>query len=132
DDPRVARIVEAVRKVEAGEPVEGGERPKVRPRAVRAFGLRHYLMIAAVALLLLTIGGVIAWRSAMARPAPELAVLPFDDLSPTHDKAYFAQGVAEEIQSTLDRKSTRLNSSHRTISYAVFCLKKKKILRSSS
>src|SRR5438094_1904459 len=27
----------------------------------------------------------------------------------------------------LDRKSTRLNSSHRTISYAVFCLKKKKI-----
>src|SRR5437667_10652619 len=26
----------------------------------------------------------------------------------------------------LDRKSTRLNSSHITISYAVFCLKKKK------
>src|SRR5258707_5623715 len=28
---------------------------------------------------------------------------------------------------TLDRKSTRLNSSHANISYAVFCLKKKKI-----
>src|SRR5437667_5928029 len=28
--------------------------------------------------------------------------------------------------SVLDRKSTRLNSSHITISYAVFCLKKKK------
>src|SRR5947207_9708958 len=28
--------------------------------------------------------------------------------------------------STLDRKSTRLNSSHTVISYAVFCLKKKK------
>src|SRR5438309_3455774 len=27
----------------------------------------------------------------------------------------------------LDRKSTRLNSSHSSISYAVFCLKKKKI-----
>src|SRR5574339_725018 len=27
---------------------------------------------------------------------------------------------------TLDRKSTRLNSSHQAISYAVFCLKKKK------
>src|SRR6266851_5293684 len=27
---------------------------------------------------------------------------------------------------TMDRKSTRLNSSHITISYAVFCLKKKK------
>src|SRR5207248_8194753 len=29
-------------------------------------------------------------------------------------------------QNGTDRKSTRLNSSHRTISYAVFCLKKKK------
>src|SRR5437879_3242864 len=28
-----------------------------------------------------------------------------------------------------DRKSTRLNSSHRCISYAVFCLKKKKIYK---
>src|SRR5205814_3559510 len=31
-----------------------------------------------------------------------------------------------EFHSTLDRKSTRLNSSHLGISYAVFCLKKKK------
>src|SRR3712207_7154699 len=30
-----------------------------------------------------------------------------------------------------DRKSTRLNSSHANISYAVFCLKKKKIKNSS-
>src|SRR5690348_18087038 len=30
-------------------------------------------------------------------------------------------------QDFLDRKSTRLNSSHPSISYAVFCLKKKKI-----
>src|SRR2546430_5954500 len=30
-------------------------------------------------------------------------------------------------QRTTDRKSTRLNSSHSQISYAVFCLKKKKI-----
>src|SRR5436189_3798934 len=29
----------------------------------------------------------------------------------------------------IDRKSTRLNSSHRCISYAVFCLKKKKIIK---
>src|SRR5207248_9926929 len=32
----------------------------------------------------------------------------------------------EMMKGYLDRKSTRLNSSHRTISYAVFCLKKKK------
>src|SRR5947208_5676850 len=31
----------------------------------------------------------------------------------------------------LDRKSTRLNSSHQIISYAVFCLKKKKTTRHS-
>src|SRR5256885_4832468 len=31
----------------------------------------------------------------------------------------------------LDRKSTRLNSSHLVISYAVFCLKKKKSTRST-
>src|SRR2546422_5877784 len=36
-------------------------------------------------------------------------------------------GVAEERQ---DRKSTRLNSSHGYISYAVFCLKKKKYTNS--
>src|SRR3712207_8159028 len=31
----------------------------------------------------------------------------------------------EESERSLDRKSTRLNSSHANISYAVFCLKKK-------
>src|SRR5437667_5114263 len=33
--------------------------------------------------------------------------------------------LIERIQPPIDRKSTRLNSSHITISYAVFCLKKK-------
>src|SRR3712207_8168131 len=32
----------------------------------------------------------------------------------------------QELQDGEDRKSTRLNSSHANISYAVFCLKKKK------
>src|SRR3712207_7380808 len=36
----------------------------------------------------------------------------------------------EEAEAQADRKSTRLNSSHANISYAVFCLKKKKNLRS--
>src|SRR2546429_2979786 len=34
--------------------------------------------------------------------------------------------VAVALEGRLDRKSTRLNSSHGYISYAVFCLKKKK------
>src|SRR5438128_3830662 len=47
-------------------------------------------------------------------------------------KAILATGyIAPEIASaaTTDRKSTRLNSSHGSISYAVFCLKKKKSSR---
>src|SRR5687768_18347857 len=35
-------------------------------------------------------------------------------------------GAGDPLASTPDRKSTRLNSSHGYISYAVFCLKKKK------
>src|SRR5699024_12095205 len=36
------------------------------------------------------------------------------------------------LTAILDRKSTRLNSSHVSISYAVFCLKKKKRLSTAS
>src|ERR1035437_9443375 len=32
---------------------------------------------------------------------------------------------------SVDRKSTRLNSSHANISYAVFCLKKKKLMKTT-
>src|SRR3712207_7332336 len=45
-------------------------------------------------------------------------------------KSVFLQDVASNntprLRPTKDRKSTRLNSSHANISYAVFCLKKKK------
>src|SRR5580658_4094183 len=34
--------------------------------------------------------------------------------------------VEQDEKTSIDRKSTRLNSSHLVISYAVFCLKKKK------
>src|SRR3712207_7696949 len=52
---------------------------------------------------------ICAWRDAGV-PAERLRVVHRPD------------GVAVEV----DRKSTRLNSSHANISYAVFCLKKKK------
>src|SRR3712207_8366532 len=38
----------------------------------------------------------------------------------------------KEIRHVTDRKSTRLNSSHANISYAVFCLKKKTALNISN
>src|SRR3712207_6784231 len=37
-----------------------------------------------------------------------------------------AEGTADELKVRVDRKSTRLNSSNANISYAVFCLKKKR------
>src|SRR3712207_7987966 len=42
------------------------------------------------------------------------------------EEALEAAAEAEESEEEEDRKSTRLNSSHANISYAVFCLKKKK------
>src|SRR5437773_8685963 len=41
----------------------------------------------------------------------------------------FQRGLERSDVIITDRKSTRLNSSHITISYAVFCLKKKTITR---
>src|SRR3712207_8107275 len=49
--------------------------------------------------------------------------------SPYGAYGYNPEGVRigqEENRNNRDRKSTRLNSSHANISYAVFCLKKKK------
>src|SRR2546427_3350446 len=47
-----------------------------------------------------------------------------------HDRAdeldEIAGGAEHRMADRVDRKSTRLNSSHSQISYAVFCLKKKK------
>src|SRR2546430_11258207 len=43
-----------------------------------------------------------------------------------NDRRHGAGRLAPHAGSLQDRKSTRLNSSHSQISYAVFCLKKKK------
>src|SRR2546430_12529503 len=39
---------------------------------------------------------------------------------------FFGAAALARVVGDIDRKSTRLNSSHSQISYAVFCLKKKK------
>src|SRR5437762_3655864 len=60
--------------------------------------------------------------------APELMDSEFlHDLQTQLQKQALAEGVdVADHGDVQDRKSTRLNSSHRCISYAVFCLKKKK------
>src|SRR2546430_10275818 len=45
--------------------------------------------------------------------------------------SYSLTGQLQKRSSHRDRKSTRLNSSHSQISYAVFCLKKKKTYQDS-
>src|SRR3712207_8237333 len=54
------------------------------------------------------------------------AVPPLD----VADEVFGQLGAREVLEE--DRKSTRLNSSHANISYAVFCLKKKKNIRTNS
>src|SRR5258707_10597084 len=53
---------------------------------------------------------------------PISALGPAGVVEPRHDR----RGHRVTHAFVLDRKSTRLNSSHANISYAVFCLKKKK------
>src|SRR3989454_2991059 len=63
-----------------------------------------------------------------ALAAPLAGVLEFPDqrlVVPQHADGVVAQGH-DAGAGQRDRKSTRLNSSHLVISYAVFCLKKKK------
>src|SRR5947209_12424795 len=50
---------------------------------------------------------------------------PYRDY-PAHDMNYLSLAGVLNLIGDADRKSTRLNSSHANISYAVFCLKKKK------
>src|SRR5207253_7983218 len=70
----------------------------------------------------------------MIRPPPRSTLFPYTTLFRSRMEH---QQLAETLKTALnriletgclekDRKSTRLNSSHVAISYAVFCLKKKK------
>src|SRR5690625_7960736 len=70
-------------------------------------------------------------------PAPSaIYTLSLHDALPICSQPFnFPRNVCDFVDdvrrlSNLDRKSTRLNSSHVAISYAVFCLKKKKNSRS--
>src|SRR2546430_9800069 len=66
--------------------------------------------------------------AAMREPAHDDAVSPDHLLAVDAEVLPLLLGTARDGET--DRKSTRLNSSHSQISYAVFCLKKKKSIRS--
>src|SRR2546422_4146051 len=69
----------------------------------------------------------------MIRRPPRSTLFPYTTLFRSHERPNIlrvgpleAANSLERCGSRRDRKSTRLNSSHGYISYAVFCLKKKK------
>src|SRR5437773_8362738 len=69
----------------------------------------------------------------MIRRPPRSTLFPYTTLFRSIDSANaiiivssIVPGMMSSYCAVSDRKSTRLNSSHITISYAVFCLKKKK------
>src|SRR5436309_5769730 len=64
----------------------------------------------------------LAWDFAM----DELSARPLRHDSLVEDEVCLLVAMVVPKAHPLDRKSTRLNSSHVKISYAVFCLKKKK------
>src|SRR5438270_10480885 len=72
----------------------------------------------------------------MIRRPPRSTLFPyttlFRSLVANFDRNVFfvRPGDQDRANTVIDRKSTRLNSSHSQISYAVFCLKKKNILPS--
>src|SRR3712207_6939270 len=72
----------------------------------------------------------------MIRRPPRSTLFPYTTLFRsdfTQQRGLTNAGLAEQQHALAlfdqDRKSTRLNSSHANISYAVFCLKKKNILQ---
>src|SRR5256885_12534383 len=65
----------------------------------------------------------------MIRRPPRSTLFPYTTLfrsRPVYDMPHNEALYSRTEHHTSDRKSTRLNSSHLVISYAVFCLKKKK------
>src|SRR3712207_7910262 len=68
----------------------------------------------------------IAWSNVQLMPDPTILSSESGTRHRTAERVS-KQTDALVIAVSQDRKSTRLNSSHANISYAVFCLKKKKI-----
>src|SRR5438477_9312406 len=108
--------------------------PKFRIKGVATIRARSMLFCNGEVL-----GGKVAVGQRVVAPVglPPIAAIEFALLSepPRHEEpALGFRFVSEDERVNLlrllpvgtDRKSTRLNSSHMSISYAVFCLKKKK------
>src|SRR5207253_8079587 len=91
-------------------------------------GAVHSARHAVVRRFFLTIAVLLALPSSARATTKGLSQIVTPELQGAGDLSLSFQAQSERIANPyeLDRKSTRLNSSHVAISYAVFCLKKKK------
>src|SRR5919201_2892140 len=122
-DRLIARQEEHVSDATTTAPIEGAsERLEVRGGSIQILRGGEGPPL----LFLHAAGGAGAWD-----PFHGLLARRFDVIAPDHpgfggsDDQHEVEGIHDLVYHYLDRKSTRLNSSHLVISYAVFCLKKK-------
>lgn len=100
-DPPYQAVLRSVRQVIGSEAVlaaKPGDRVSINRRAVVGGG-------ALVALGAVAVGGWALFKPGPAAASDSIAVLPFENLSGDPGQAYFSDGVAEEIRSSLTRIS---------------------------
>src|SRR5207248_10999375 len=134
DAHRVMDAVDPAKDVDGFHPVNTGllaqKRPRLRPctpfgviRLAQEYGIALVGLRATVVGASNIVGRPMALELLLARATVTVCHTGTRDLRAEVERAELL--VAAVGRAGLDRKSTRLNSSHRTISYAVFCLKKK-------
>jgi TolB-like protein len=90
---------------------EAAPRPMARVRTASHDALRRRVLAGGGAIALLGVAGALGWRRGwFGAPATQaaavegsVAVLPFDNLSGDPDRAYFSDGLSEELRATLAR-----------------------------
>lgn len=104
-DALLAKVVSAVHGVAGALLSAGPAPPRPPPLPAPRSGVDRRLLLAGGSAVLAAGGAVLAWRQfgaeTPAMAANSVAVLPFRNLSGDPDRDYFAEGLTEELRSTL-------------------------------
>src|SRR5947209_12672975 len=119
---------------DVAKPVSVTPKRKLRGPVAMATGGLVIIMVLLAGIKVMQIGKMMSTPMTMPPTTVSSAVVKEEDWAPILSSVGSISAVQGAVLSTdlagtvaqVDRKSTRLNSSHANISYAVFCLKKKK------